>query len=256
MFNLNIVFYELIYRKMRFRLIIEYDGSAYKGWQIQNGQITIQGEIEHALKQIFSDHVGVIGAGRTDTGVHARGQVAHFDLEYPSEPAKLLRSLNGILNNDIRIKSVSPVDSNFHARYSAKFREYHYCISPQPTAMMRNYSWQLTYNLDLNQLNKAANCIKGKNDFTSFCRTQSDVNNHICHIKKAKWLKKDSLFVFIIQADRFLHGMVRALVGTFVDVGRNKLTVTDIKNILKARNRSTASQSAPARGLTLEKVFY
>jgi len=241
---------------MRFRLIIEYDGSAYKGWQIQTGQITIQGEIEHALKQIFSDHVGIIGAGRTDSGVHARGQVAHFDLEYPLEPNKLMRSLNGILNNDIRIKDVSLVGSNFHARYSAKSREYHYCISPQPTAMLRNYSWHLTYNLDLNQLNRAAKCIKGKNDFTSFCRTKSDVNNHFCHIKKAEWLKKDNFFVFIIQADRFLHGMVRALVGTFVDVGRNKLTVADIKDILRDKNRSSASQSAPARGLILERVLY
>ena len=241
---------------MRFRLIIEYDGSVYNGWQLQKGQSTVQGEIEHALKQIFSDHVGIIGAGRTDAGVHARGQVAHFDLEYPTDPNNLLRSLNGILQNDIRIKDVSLVEPDFHARYSAKFREYHYCISPQPTAMLRHFTWHLTYNLDLNQLNKAAKYILGNIDFTSFCRKKSDVKNHFCNVKKAEWIKKDDLIIFIIQADRFLHGMVRALVGTFVDIGRNKLTVSDMNTILRDKNRSSASQSAPARGLILERVFY
>jgi tRNA pseudouridine38-40 synthase len=241
---------------MRFRLLIEYDGSAYNGWQIQNGQLTVQGEIEQALTQIFSDHVGVVGAGRTDTGVHARGQVAHFDLEYQLDPGKLLRSLNGILNTDIRIKDISLVDSKFHARYSAKLREYHYCITPYPSAILRNFSWHLTYHLDLSRMNKAANCIIGRNDFTSFCRTKSDVNNHFCHIKKAQWLEKNDLLMFIIQADRFLHGMVRTLVGTFVDVGRSKLDITDLQEIIKDKNRALASQSAPARGLMLEKVYY
>ncbi len=241
---------------MRFRLLIEYDGSAYKGWQMQNGLLTVQGEIENALRQIFSYHVGIVGAGRTDTGVHARGQVAHFDIEYQTDSSKLLRSLNGILSTDIRIKHISLVDSKFHARYSAKLREYHYCIAPHPSAIMRNFSWHLTYNLDLSRMNRAAKFIKGRHEFTSFCRTKSEVNNHFCHIKKAKWIRKDALFVFIIQADRYLHGMVRALVGTFVDVGRTKLNITDLNDILKKKNRSSASQSAPARGLILEKVYY
>jgi len=241
---------------MRFRLLIEYDGSAYSGWQIQNGQKTVQGEIEQALKQVFSDRIRIVGAGRTDTGVHARGQVAHFDLENQVDTGKLRRSLNGILKPDIRIKDISLTDSNFHARYDAILREYHYCIGLQPTAILRNYSWYLTYRLDLNRMNKAAKYITGRNDFTSFCRTKSVLNNHFCYIKKAVWLKKDDHFKFIIQADRFLHGMVRALTGTFVDVGRARLNITDIKKILGAKNRSSASQSAPAKGLILEKVFY
>jgi len=241
---------------MRFRLQIEYDGSAYNGWQIQNGQVTIQGEIEHALKQIFSDHIGIVGAGRTDTGVHARGQVAHFDLDSQADPGKLLRSLNGILKTDIRIKDVELVDSNFHARYSAKLREYHYCIAPLPTALLRDNSWQISYKLDIERMNEAAKLITGRNDFTSFCRVKSDVNNHFCQIKKAQWLKNNDLLVFIIQADRFLHGMVRALVGTFVDVGRSKLDITELQEIIKSKNRTLASQSAPARGLILEKVYY
>ena len=240
----------------RFRMLIEYDGSAYCGWQIQANSKTVQGEIEHALRQIFSDHVGIVGAGRTDTGVHARGQVAHFDLEYQNDPGKILRSLNGILSTDIRIKEISLVDSQFHARYSAKLREYRYSIAPKPTALYRNYSWHLTYNLDLNSMNRAAKLIQGRKDFTSFCRTKSDVNNHFCTIKEAHWLEKDEFLVFIVQADRFLHGMVRALVGTLVDVGRGKLNLTDMNNILKSKNRTTASQSAPANGLILEKIYY
>jgi tRNA pseudouridine38-40 synthase len=241
---------------MRFRLTIEYDGSIYKGWQIQNGQVTVQGEIERVLKQIFSNHIGIVGAGRTDSGVHARGQVAHFELGHQVDPGKLLRSLNGILNKDIRIKDISEVDQSFHARYSAKLREYHYWISPKPTALYRSYSWDLSYDLDLNRMNKAAKLIRGRNDFTSFCRSNSDVNIHFCNIKKAYWLEKDDFLIFIIQADRFLHGMVRALVGTLVDVGRGKININDITDILKSKNRSAASQSAPAKGLILEKVYY
>jgi tRNA pseudouridine38-40 synthase len=241
---------------MRFRLLIEYNGSAYNGWQIQNGQVTIQGEIEQALRQVFSEQIGVVGAGRTDTGVHARGQVAHFDIGLQPDPGKLLRSLNGILKKEIRIKDISSVGSNFHARYSAKLREYHYCIATQPTALLTDYSWYLTYDLDLKQMNKAVKYINGRHDFESFCRSKSDVTNHFCHIKKAQWSKKDNLLLFTIQADRFLHGMVRTLVGTFVDIGRSKLNVTDIREIMKGKNRSLASQSAPAKGLILEKVYY
>jgi len=241
---------------MRFCLLIEYDGSAYSGWQIQNCQSTVQGEIERALRQILSAHVGIVGAGRTDTGVHARGQVAHFDLEYKPDLGKFCRSLNGILKADIRIKDILDVDSNFHARYSAKLREYHYDIALQPAAILRNYSWHLTYRLDLNRMNKAAKHIIGRHDFTSFCRTKSEVKNHFCEIKKARWFKKDDLLIFIIQADRFLHGMVRALVGTFVDAGRGKTGISDMQEILKNKNRSSAGQSAPARGLILEKIYY
>jgi tRNA pseudouridine38-40 synthase len=241
---------------MRFCLLIEYDGSTYNGWQIQNGQKTVQGEIEQALKQVYSEPIGIIGAGRTDSGVHARGQIAHFDIEYQVDTGKLRRSLNGILNSDIRIKDITSVESSFHARYSAILREYHYCIALQPTAILRDYSWYIAYSLDLNRMNKAAKCIAGRNDFTSFCRVNSDVNNHYCHIKKAQWLKRDDHIIFMIQADRFLHGMVRALVGTLVDVGRGRLNLTDIIEILGAKNRSAASQSAPAKGLILEKVFY
>jgi tRNA pseudouridine38-40 synthase len=241
---------------MRFCLLIEYNGSAYYGWQIQNGQVTIQGEIENALNQIYSQKIGIIGAGRTDTGVHARGQVAHFDIDLPIDPGKLLRSLNGILNSDIRIKSVLPADPDFHARYSALSREYHYYIAPQPTAIFGEYVWYLTYKLNLQKMNKTVKYLIGRHDFKSFCRAKSEVSNHYCEVKEAKWQKKDSFIIFKIKADRFLHGMVRSLVGSLVDVGRNKIAISDFQDILNGRNRTLAGQAAPAKGLILEKVYY
>ena len=241
---------------MRLRLLIEYDGSDYCGWQIQNGHKTVQGAIENALQLIIGKTIRIIGAGRTDSGVHARGQVAHFDLDRPVDIIVLQRSLNGILKRDIRIRALEPVESDFHARYSAKLRQYHYLIASQPTAILRNFTWNLSYDLDINKMNRAAKLIIGQHDFKSFCRTKSDVNSYICSVKTAKWLRKNGLSQFIIQADRFLHGMVRALVGAFVDIGRSKLEISELNHMLQAGNRALASQSAPAKGLILEKIYY
>lgn len=241
---------------MRFRLLTEYDGTAYSGWQIQNGQITIQGEIEKALARVFGMPVRIIGAGRTDTGVHAREQVAHFDYASPIDQHKLVFALNGILSRDIRVSAIESVSADFHARYSAKLREYRYYISRVQTVFLRDYTWYLSYNLDLKRMNKAATKIIGHNDFKGFCRSQSEVENHFCTIRKAQWLIDDNLSVFVIQADRFLHGMVRALVGTFVDIGRSKWEIDKINEIFTSRDRSVAGQAAPAKGLILEKVYY
>ncbi len=241
---------------MRFRLLTEYDGTVYSGWQIQNGQITIQGEIEKALARVFGTPVRIIGAGRTDAGVHAREQVAHFDYASPIDVYKLKFALNGILSRDIRVSAIESVSADFHARYSAKLREYCYYISKVQTVFLREYTWYLSYPLDLKRMNKAAHKIIGHHDFTGFCRSQSEVINHCCTIKKARWHIDENLIIFIIQADRFLHGMVRTLVGTFVDIGRSKCEIDKINEILISRDRSFAGQSAPAKGLILEKVYY
>jgi tRNA pseudouridine38-40 synthase len=241
---------------MRFRLLTEYDGTAYSGWQIQNGQITIQGEIEKALARVFGMPVRIIAAGRTDTGVHAKEQVAHFDYASPIDVNKLMVALNGILNRDIRVSAIESVPADFHARYSAKLREYRYYISRVQTVFLRDYTWYLSYHLDLKRMNKAAHKIIGHHDFKGFCRSQSEVDNHFCTIRRARWIIDDNLSVFVIQADRFLHGMVRALVGTFVDIGRSKWEINKINEILTSRDRSVAGQAAPAKGLILEKVYY
>jgi tRNA pseudouridine38-40 synthase len=241
---------------MRFRLLAEYDGTAYSGWQIQNGQITIQGEIEKALARVFGVPVRIIGAGRTDTGVHAREQVAHFDYASSIDVYKLMVALNGILNRDIRVSAIEGVSADFHARYDATLREYRYYISRAQTVFLRDYTWYLSYHLDLKRMNKSAKKIIGHHDFKGFCRAQSEVANYFCTIRKARWLMEDNLSVFVIQADRFLHGMVRALVGTFVNIGRSKWEIEKINEIITSRDRSFAGQSAPAKGLILEKVYY
>jgi tRNA pseudouridine38-40 synthase len=241
---------------MRIRLLIEYDGTDYAGWQIQKGQRTIQGEIEGALNTVLQNAMRITGAGRTDTGVHARGQVAHLDINKRIELNKLQRALNGILSKDIRIKGISTTSNEFHARYSAKGRKYLYQISRTPLALLRNFSWYLPYSLNLNSMDEAASYVIGKHDFRSFCRTISTVKHHTCTVEDAEWIEEGEIIKFSIQANRFIHGMVRALVGTLVDVGREKLQCSDFINILKSRNRIYAGQSAPAKGLILDKIYY
>lgn len=241
---------------MRYSLLIEYDGSDYSGWQIQKTERTIQGEIEKALEVILKTKTGIVGSGRTDTGVHAKGQVAHFNSDSELKIEEIKRSLNGLLDVDIRILDCKKVAEDFHARYSARERKYSYYISQKPTAFFRLYSWQLNSNLEITQMQKAADKILGKNNFKSFCRNISEVSHHFCTIKSIIWTKKESVIKFEIAADRFLHGMVRALVGTFVDIGLGKLTIDDFMRILEAKDRTKASQAAPAKGLFLEQVIY
>lgn len=241
---------------MRYSLLIEYDGSDYSGWQVQKEQKTIQGEIEKAIEVILKQKIGIIGAGRTDAGVHAKGQVAHFDFESELDINQFQRSLNGLLCSDIRIQKCKIEADNFHARFSAKERKYSYYISQVPTAIYRKYSWQFYFNLEVIQMQFAAQKILGKHNFKSFCRNISEVSHHNCTIKSAEWIQNGSALKFEIAADRYLHGMVRALVGTFVDIGLGKLTIDDFTRILIKKDRTKASQAAPAKGLFLQHVKY
>jgi tRNA pseudouridine38-40 synthase len=240
----------------RFRMLIEYDGSDYYGWQIQADGKTVQGQIQDALEVVLKNPCAIVGAGRTDTGVHACGQVAHFDLDHNPDLNRLKRSLNGILDHDIRIKEIKATENDFHARFSAKWRVYKYQIATQPLALIRNQVWFYTGALNLDKMNLVCEHILGNHNFKSFCRATSEVDNHFCTIKSAGWRKRSDLIIFDIQANRFLHGMVRSLVGTMVDVGKEKLSVNDFIEILKAEKRENASQSAPAKGLILEKIIY
>jgi len=240
----------------RFRMLIEYDGSDYYGWQIQADGKTVQGQIQNALEVVFKNPCVLVGAGRTDTGVHACGQVAHFDLDQNPDLNRLKRSLNGILDQDIRIKEIRKTEDDFHARFSATWREYKYKIATQPLALIRNQVWFYTGTLNLDSMNLACKHILGHHNFKSFCRAISEVDNHFCTIKSASWRKKNDLIIFDIKANRFLHGMVRTLVGTMVDVGREKISIDKFIEILKSEKRENASQSAPAKGLILVKIFY
>lgn len=240
----------------RLRFLIEYDGSRYSGWQVQIKDRTVQGEIQNALHLICRESCQVIGAGRTDTGVHARGQVAHADLENLPDLGRLKRSLNGILDKDIRIKDIQVTSNDFHARFSAKTRIYRYQIANTPQALMRNQCWEYLGELDVPLMNDAANCVLGTHDFKGFCRAIAKVNNYLCTVHSAGWQNKGNLIEFRVEANRFLHGMVRALVGTMVDIGRNKRPLQDMNQILKGRDRRKASQAAPAKGLILDEITY
>jgi tRNA pseudouridine38-40 synthase len=242
-----------------FKLIIEYDGSRYHGWQRQKEDPTVQGEIEKALKEMTSKAVTVIGSGRTDAGVHAEGQVANFKCETRLEPEALMKGLNSLLAPDIVIKACEKVSASFHARYNAKSKIYHYKIlnRPIPAAIGRQYSWFIRQALNQDAMRAAISHIIGLHDFKAFEATGSPRQRTTRQVFSAALSeRKDSLLIFHIEADGFLRCMVRNMVGTLVDVGRKKLTAADFKRVLDSRDRSLAGATAPAHGLTLIKVNY
>ena len=238
------------------RLIIEYDGTDYVGWQFQINGRSVQEEIEKAIKQILQSDIRIIGGGRTDAGVHARGQVASFSIERDVETDSLAKSMNAVLPASIIIREASEVALDFNARYDAKKRRYAYFISQEPTAIHRNYCWQVFQNLNFELMQNCASSIIGEHGFCSFCKVETDLHQHQCTVNYAEWKRKDGLLVFEIIANRFLHGMVRTLVGTMVNIGRGHTKIEDFKNILEAKDRSTAGMSAPAKGLFLEEIIY
>lgn len=242
-----------------FKLVIEYDGSRYHGWQRQKEDRSIQGEIEKALKTITTQSVTLIGSGRTDAGVHARGQVANFECNTRLEPEDLINGLNHLLENDIVIKVCEPVSASFHARYDARSKVYHYQIlnRPLPAAIARQYSWFIRKTLNREAMRAAIAYIIGSHDFKAFEGSGSPRRHTARHIFSAELSEQDNgLLVFEIEADGFLRYMVRNIVGTLVDVGLEKLPSPDFKRILDSKDRSRASATAPAHGLTLIKVNY
>lgn len=238
------------------KLLLEYDGTSYVGWQRQANGKSIQGEIEDVLCKILQEKVNVIGAGRTDAGVHARGQVANFRTETSLSIEEIQNGLNGLLPDDIVVHNAEEVPPEFHARYSAKERVYSYLITVKPLALMRHYAWYVRYSLDVDSMNSAAQAIIGTHDFVSFSKADSKVNDYQCTVLCSRWPMIDSTFLYEIRANRFLHGMVRALVGTMVDVGRGYITCDEFVNILQKKDRKEAGMAAPAKGLVLESVVY
>jgi len=238
------------------RLLLEYDGTSYVGWQFQINGRSVQEEVEKAIKQILQTDVRITGGGRTDTGVHARGQVANFFVECPVEIELFAKSLNAVLPHSIRVRDAVEVPGEFNARYDAKSRRYSYVISQEPTAIHRNYCWQVFQKLDFDLLQQCATQIVGEHGFRSFCKTATDAHEHRCTVYSARWKKKDGLLEFEITANRFLHGMVRTLVGTMVNIGRGHTNIEDFATILEAKDRSAAGMAAPAKGLFLEEILY
>ena len=242
----------------RYRMLVEYDGTDFSGWQVQPGRRTVQQELERAFRTIMRHEVAVIGSGRTDAGVHARGQVAHFDLDAVIEPERLRHSLDNVCSPDVAVLALERAEDDFHARYSARERRYAYYVSTEPRALERQWRVPLHPLPDFAGMNRTAGVLLGTHDFNSFCRTQSDTENRICTVQSARWTScpRHGDWHFSIAADRFLHGMVRTIVGTLLLLDRSGGGPESMSAILDARDRRAAGPAAKALGLVLEAVSY
>ncbi len=239
-------------------LRIEYSGENYSGWQVQPNIATIQGEIVKALKIIFKTDINLIGSGRTDAGVHALGQAANFKIEKEFDLYKIRHSLNSILPDDISISTIEKVSEEFHSRFDATKRSYLYIFTKEKTPFFKNfaYNYSPVFNLDLTQLNEISNLLLGKHDFTSFSKKKTDTENMVCDISLAKWRRVKNKIIFRIDGNRFLHGMVRTIVGTVLEIAEKNKPTDEIIKIINAKNREVAGRSVPAKGLFLLDVKY
>ena len=242
---------------MRYFITLSYDGTNYHGWQIQPNGNTVQAELQCALTILLRQDINVVGAGRTDTGVHARFMTAHFDIERNLNCQQLAYKLNRLLPKDISISEVTPVGNNMHARFSATSRTYHYYVHTAKNPFLRAYSCELHYQLDFDLMNEAAALLLEYKDFGAFCKSHADVKTTLCEVTSAEWHRMSpTTWYFEITANRFLRNMVRAVVGTLVDVGRHRLTIEEFRNVIERRRRTEAGESMPGNALFLEDIKY
>ncbi len=241
----------------RYKMVIHYDGSKFLGWQAQKDPNTVQGTIEKALLPLGDGaRVKVIGAGRTDTGVHALGQVAHFDLTTRLDEADLLRAINARCPQSIRILVVQKVATDFHARYSAVSRHYRYQIYTGDNILFRNQSWLINHPLSLSLLNRLADVFRGDHDFLSFSKKNPERKHTRCTISQSVWTINGKMLTYDVIANRFLHHMVRYLVGTMVAVAEEKMNESELQDLLQHPREQARIYRAPAEGLFLVKVGY
>ncbi len=238
------------------KVLMEYDGTDFCGWQTQAHSRSVQEELEKAITQITGETVRTTGAGRTDTGVHARGQVANFTIEKKTPLDRLLIGLNAVLPKDVRIKEIAEAPETFSARFSAKERRYKYYISKVPIAAGRQYCLHFPHPLSVPEMQKACALLLGEKSFKSFCLSEAQVLHYRCEVRHASWIENNSLLIFEIHANRFLHNMVRAIVGTMIQLGQNKITFADFERIIQSEDRRLAGYTASAAGLFLEEVVY
>lgn len=241
-----------------YKLTIQYDGTRFNGWQSQPDGNTVQDNIVAAIEQITQKKVNLIGSGRTDSGVHAFGQVANFKISGQLDIYKFKHSLNSVLPDSIAIKEIVEVGENFNSRFDAKSRSYFYLIGKSKSPFYNRYSFKYPNikNLDIKLLKELSSALLGENDFTSFCKTQTDTENKICNVKEINWRDTKDFLILKIEANRFLHGMVRTIVGTLLYAASHSKDTEFIKDILNKLNREAAKESAPAKGLFLYKVKY
>lgn len=241
----------------RFKLTIEYEGTRYSGWQMQKGSKSVQGEILDACKDLFEDDgIDLFGAGRTDSGVHALGQVAHLDVTTDLPPLRIKYGINDRLPHDICIKNVEEADKRFHARHDAFARSYIYHISRRRTALAKKYVWWIKDQLDINAMNKAASLMTGLKDFKSFTDDEQEQGSTKTEVKYAQVAGFGDLIVFHVIGSHFLWKQVRRMTGVLVEVGRGKMTTDDIPALFRQHSDIPAKLTSPPSGLFLEKVYY
>ncbi|MDE6379156.1 MAG: tRNA pseudouridine(38-40) synthase TruA [Muribaculaceae bacterium] len=242
----------------RYFMRLAYRGAPFHGWQVQPNAVSVQGVVEKALSTALRTPMSIVGAGRTDTGVNAREMYVHFDFDGDlPDKGRLLVSINRLVGRDIAIRDIVPVHEDAHARFDAVERTYKYFVAFEKTPFFYPLSWYCSHRLDLDRMNEAARLLLRTDDFTSFAKLHSDAKTNICKVTKAEWHKEgDSNAVFTISADRFLRNMVRAVVGTLVDVGRGKMTVDEFRDIIERKDRCAAGQSMPGEALFLWNVRY
>lgn len=240
---------------MRFFIELSYQGTNYHGWQVQPNANTVQGEINKALSVILNDKIEVTGAGRTDTGVHAKQMFAHFDFDFDSDTKDLIFKLNGFLPSDIAIHDIFQVKDDANCRFDALKRTYKYHII-QNKNPFKSMAYLVKKSLDIEAMNQSCKYIIGQQDFTSFSKLNTQTFTNNCNVMSAKWEVLDDQLVFTIKADRFLRDMVRALVGTLIDIGIGKMASDDMRKIIAAKDRSKSGVSVPAHALFLFRVQY
>ncbi|MFM7667709.1 MAG: tRNA pseudouridine(38-40) synthase TruA [Bacteroidota bacterium] len=241
----------------RYFFEISYNGTPYFGWQQQVGQVSVQEVIQKDLQKLFQkEEIEIVGCGRTDKGVHAKNYFFHCDFKQEINVENLVYKLNKMLPDSISVTSVFPVKSDLHARFSATKRTYRYFIHQQKDPFITDCSTYFPNVIDFDAMNKACPYLLGKQDFSSFAKVHTDVKTHICSVSSAHWFEQGNQLVFEISADRFLRNMVRAIVGTMLDIGTKKLTLENLPEIIAKQNRSAASKSVSPNGLFLWKVEY
>ena len=252
---------------MRYFIQLSYDGTGYHGWQVQPNGVSVQEVLQKALSTLLRQPTEVTGAGRTDAGVHASMMVAHFDWpaahedeggeEAPLDCTQLTYKLNRLLPPDVAVQAVRPVSPEMHARFSATRRTYHYYIHTRKDPFLRGYSWQVNVPLDFALMNEAAQVLLEYSDFTSFSKTGTDVKTNICQLTEARWEQlKPGEWRFTVSANRFLRNMVRAIVGTLVEVGRHRMTISQMRHAIEAKDRQRAGESVPGHALYLTNIEY
>lgn len=252
---------------MRYFIQLSYDGTGYHGWQVQPNGVSVQEVLQKALSTLLRQPTEVTGAGRTDAGVHASMMVAHFDWpaahkgegceEAPLDCTQLTYKLNRLLPPDVAVQAVRPVGPEMHARFSATRRTYHYYIHTHKDPFLRGYSWQVNVPLDFALMNEAAQVLLEYSDFTSFSKTGTDVKTNICQLTEARWEQlKPGEWRFTVSANRFLRNMVRAIVGTLVEVGRHRMTISQMRHAIEAKDRQRAGESVPGHALYLTNIEY